>query len=242
MEMDPHYPGVRNLMGSALLAAGRLDEAVECFNKLLQQKKDTAEVHYNWAAALSMQNKYDEAIKHLSRVLVLDPNHPDVHKRMGALLLAAGRTEEAITHLNEALRTNKGQGDVYGNLGMAYMQVGKNDLAVKNLTKAVELEPNNIDALNNLGWLLAAAGDVSAQDANRAVKYAQHACELTGYKKPDFLDTLAVAYAAAGRFEDAINTAKQAISVAKAAGKEELVGDIQKRIKLYEAGRRYQQK
>ena len=55
------------------------------------------------------------------------------------------------------------------------------------------------------------------------------------------LDTLAVAYAAADRFDEAKATAEKALNIAKSSGKEDLAGKIQKRIKLYEAGQPYRE-
>jgi len=242
LDMDPHYPNARNLMGVALMAIGRINEAIECFSELLRQKQDTAEVHYNWALALSMQKKYDDAIEQLAVVLKLEPNYAGAQEIMGKSLLTAGRPKDAIEHLNEALRTSKEPVKVYENLGKAYAQLGQYRPAIQNWTKAVELKPDNVPVLNDLAWLLATTGDVSAEDANKAVKYAQHVCDFTGYKKPEFLDTLAVAYAAAGRFEDAVNTANQAIDIARAGNQEDLANEIQSRMKLYQAGQRYQQK
>ena len=116
------------------------------------------------------------------------------------------------------------------------------NLAIENWTKAAELKPDDAEILNNLAWVLATTGDVSVQDANKAVELAQHACELTGYKNPSFLDTLAAACAAAGRFDDAVKTAKQALDIAKSGGQEDLTNEIQSHIKLYEAGQPYRQK
>ena len=56
------------------------------------------------------------------------------------------------------------------------------------------------------------------------------------------LDTLAVSYAAAGRFEEAIATAEKALNIAKETDRESLVVGIQERIKFYEAGQPYRQK
>jgi spermidine synthase len=131
---------------------------------------------------------------------------------------------------------------VYANLGLAYNKLGKYEQALRNWTRAAELNPNSTEVLNNLAWLLATAGDVSAQDANRAIELAERACELTRHKEPGPLDTLAAAYAAAGRFDDAVTTAQRAIDGVKATGQEKLAGEIQKRIELYKAGHRYIQK
>ena len=225
-----------------LLKQNKLDEAIACFNEVLRQKKDTAEVHCNLATALIMQKKYEDAIKHLAKTLELDPNYPNVRYKMGTELLAAGRFQEAVAFLNEALKTNVSQAEVYVKLGTAYTQLGKYEQALQNLTKSLDLDPNNTDALNNLAWLLATRAEVSAEDANKAIGFAEDACKLTEYKEPTLLDTLAVAYAAVGKFDDAVNKASQAIEIAKANGQKDLALEIQNRLELYKTGRPYREK
>ncbi|MGA1979360.1 MAG: tetratricopeptide repeat protein [Sedimentisphaerales bacterium] len=238
----PAFAEARDNLCKVLLKQGKFDEAVACLNELIRRKQASADAYYNLAVVWSVQKKYDEAIKLFGEALKLDPNYPDAHRKMGAALLAAGRTNEAIAYLNEALRRSPDQPEACANLGIAYSQVKKYEPAIQNLTKAVKLKYNRPDVLDALAWLLATAGDVSAQDANRAVEYAQHACELTGHREPYFLDTLAAAYAAAGRFDDAIATAEQAVNAAKTNGQEELAGEIQKRMEQYKVGRPYHEK
>jgi len=62
---------------------------------------------------------------------------------------------------------------------------------------------------------------------------------LTDYKATGFLDTLAVAYAAAGRFAEAVETAEKAITIAEAAGKKKMADDIRKRLELFKASKAY---
>ena len=237
---DPKYPDARYGMGLALMAANRPNEAIACFNDVLRQNGDSAEAHYNLGIALGKQKKYDEAIEHLAKVLQLNPMYPEAHNKIGFALQLAGRPDEAIKYLNEGLKINKGQ-ETYANLGSAYIQAGKYDLAIANLTKAIELKPDNIEVLNKLAWLFGAVDNTSIHNAQKAVEFAQQGCELTGYKDPMLLDTLAVAYAAAGRFDEAKATAEKALSIAKETGRENLAGEIQNRIKLYEAGQQYRQ-
>jgi hypothetical protein len=54
-----------------------------------------------------------------------------------------------------------------------------------------------------------------------------------------YLDTLAAALAAAGRFNDAIAAAQKAIVLAKTAGQSQLAADIERHLELYRAGRAY---
>jgi tetratricopeptide (TPR) repeat protein len=242
VQINPSASMARKDLGKVLLKQGKLNEAIECFNELTKCKQDSAEAYYYLAVASGMQKKYDDAIKYLTSVLKLDPKYPDAHYKMGIALLAMGKPNEAVVYLNEALRIDANQPDVYIDLGTAYSQLDKYEPAIQNWTKAAELKPNSAEVLNNLAWLLATAGDVSAQDADRTIELAQRACELTGYKEPVPLDTLAAAYAAAGRFDDAVTTANKAVDAAKAMGRESIVGEIQERIELYQTGQRYRQK
>ena len=53
------------------------------------------------------------------------------------------------------------------------------------------------------------------------------------------LDTLAAAYAEAGRFEDAVRTAQKALELTKSAAQAETARGIEERLRLYQAGRPY---
>jgi spermidine synthase len=62
---------------------------------------------------------------------------------------------------------------------------------------------------------------------------------LAGGKDPAVLDTLAAAYAEAGRLGDAVRTAQAAIAMIKGAGQADQARAIQKRLKLYQGGQPY---
>ena len=240
--ITPNRPETEENLGIIYLKQKKADKAVACFRKVIDSNKTSAELYSSLGSALGMQKKYDEALNYFKQALELKPNSSDIHNKMGMTLLATGRGDEAITHFKYVLQTNKIPAETYANLGSAYIQVGRYDMAIENLTKAIELKADNIDALNKLAWLFAAVDDASIHDAQKAVEFAQRGCELTGYKDPMLLDTLAVAYAAAGRFDEAKATANKALNIAKEAGWENLAIGIQERIKFYEAGQPYRQK
>jgi hypothetical protein len=69
------------------------------------------------------------------------------------------------------------------------------------------------------------------------VDHARKACELTSWQEPGYLDTLAVAYAAAGRFEEALHWQRRALELCR----EEEKADYESRLRLYEAGQPYRE-
>jgi hypothetical protein len=62
---------------------------------------------------------------------------------------------------------------------------------------------------------------------------------LTSRRDISALDALAAAYASAGRYEDAVATARAAIDLAVAAGLPAVVMQLRQRLDLYQAGRPY---
>jgi len=71
-------------------------------------------------------------------------------------------------------------------------------------------------------WRRASNPDSGIRDGQEAVRLAEQACDLTGHKRPLFVGTLSAAYAEAGRFDEAVETAARAEALARAAGNETL--------------------
>jgi Flp pilus assembly protein TadD len=87
--------------------------------------------------------------------------------------------------------------------------------------------------LNNLAWIRATDRSAELRDGAQAVKLAERCCKLSNYKMNGTLDTLAAAYAEAGRFDDAIRWQTKAIELAGAADTSEL----KKQLESYQAGK-----
>ena len=60
------------------------------------------------------------------------------------------------------------------------------------------------------------------------------ACDATAQNDPSLLDTLSAAYAAAGRYPDAIATANKALELAKTSNKTALVPVIERHRSYYQ--------
>jgi hypothetical protein len=70
-----------------------------------------------------------------------------------------------------------------------------------------------------------------------AILHARRACQLTKFQDALALNTLALGYAAAGNFPDALTAAQQARVLAQASNQQALAADLDKRIELYKAAR-----
>jgi spermidine synthase len=93
--------------------------------------------------------------------------------------------------------------------------------------------------MNSLAWLLATHKEDKFRNPEEAIRLAERACELTSYENAGLVDTLAAAYAAAGRFPDAVKTTERAIDLAESANQQQLADEIKKRLELYKTGQPY---
>jgi tetratricopeptide (TPR) repeat protein len=231
--------GAETYYGAALAEAGRFSQAEQHLKNALQINSEAAPAYYHLGMTLAMTGKFDEAVNCFRAVIELDQNYPSIYKRMGMTLLSASKPDEAVEYLRKSLQINPNEAIVYVTLSIAYIKSGEIDLAIETWARAKELEPGIAVGLNNPAWVLVTSGDISAKDANNAIVFAERNCKMTGYNDPGLLDTLAAAYAAAGRFDEALKTAQKAVDAAKKSGREDLADAIRKRMELYKAGHRY---
>ena len=117
----------------------------------------------------------------------------------------------------------------YNNRGATYGEKGQYDQAVSDFNKAIEMNPLDAEAYNNLAWLFATARAPGFRNGRRAVALALRACELSDWKKGEYLDTLAASYARTGDFDNAVKWQEKALEQSKSARPPE----FQERLNLY---------
>jgi protein O-mannosyl-transferase len=236
LEIEPYYAEAQYDLGTALLQKGQLNEAITHFQKALEINTNYADAYDNLGNALLQKGNVDAAIDHFRMALKIMPGSAEAHNNIGNALLQTGNLDEAIVHFQQALQIKPDYAEAYYNLGNALLQKGDMGEAITNYQRALQIRPDYAKALNNLACLLAACPQASLRNGNKAVELAQRANQLGGNVNPTFLDTLAIAYAEAGRFPEAVETAQRAIQLARSQSNTALADSIQPQLELYQAG------
>ena len=239
LRIQPDFAEVHCNLGVALAQAGRVGEAIGHYEQALRIQPDSVEAHSNLGLALARVGKTQKAMEHYEQALRIKPDLAEAHYNLGITLLQLGRLQEAMGHLEQTLRIKPDFAEAHNNLGNALEQTGKVREAIGHYEQALRSKPDYAEAENNLAWLLATLAPADGGDPVRAVTLAERACKLTNNRVAAYLDTLAAAYAAAGRFNDAIAAAQKAIGLARSAGQTQMVSEIETRLELYRAGRAY---
>jgi tetratricopeptide (TPR) repeat protein len=228
-----------NNLGNVLAQSGRVEEAIGQYEQAMRLKPDDAEAYVNLGNVLWNTGKVQEAIGQYEHALRINPNFAVAHKGLGLALERTGNVSDAAGHYEEALRIKPDDAEVHNYLGLSLKRMGKVPEAAWQYEKALRINPDYLEALNNLAWLLATRTPTEGGDPVRAVSLAERACKLSDGKLANYLDTLAAAYAATGRFDDAISTAQKAIQLANSSGQTQLVSRIETRLELYRVNRAY---
>ena len=85
-----------NNMGATLKDQGKLDEAIQAYNKAISIKPDYAEANYNVGVTLKEQGKLDEAIQAYIKAISIKPDYAEANYNVGVTLKEQGKLEEAI--------------------------------------------------------------------------------------------------------------------------------------------------
>ena len=235
LELKPDDVKAHNNLGLALSDIGKVEEAIGHYQKALTLKPDDVKAHNNLGIALRNVGKVEEAISHYRRALQLQPDYAPARYNLGIELQNLGEVEEAIGQFRIILELLPDHAATLVHLGHALATLGRVEEAIAQYQKALKTNPNDALACNNLAWIRATHPDPRFRDGLQAVTLAQRAVGRLP-NDPGLLETLAAAYAEAGRFPEALQAARQGLALAQQENKNAVAESLEAGIRLYEAG------
>jgi tetratricopeptide (TPR) repeat protein len=166
-------------LGNILSQDGRLDEAMDQFQKTLAIQPDDLLARNNLGLILCQKGRVDEAIAQFQKGLATQPDSALILNNLGKALLTKGQPREAMIQFRKILEKNPGDLMAHYNLGTAFFQNGQVDEAIGHFQKALEIQPDFARAHNKLGVVLLRRGL-----ADEAIAHFQRALEI----RSDFAD------------------------------------------------------
>ncbi len=140
--------------------AGRLDEAISSYLRLLAVRPYHAELHNNLGVALRLAGKLEASVSHHRLSLAADPGNPALHSNLGNALRAANRLDEAVKHHFKSISLNRDYVEGFFNLALCLRDLGRLDEATGCLGRALALNPDNRRARTELAVTLLMRGDL----------------------------------------------------------------------------------
>jgi tetratricopeptide (TPR) repeat protein len=129
--------------GNELSQQGKFEEAVNAYQKSIEQNPLSPVAHYNLGIAHKNLQAFDKAIAAFKKTLELEPFHLDARLSLGNVYNHQNQWEDAIAQLNIVVHRDRNNAEAHGNLGWAYYNFKKGPpfkyLVIINLKKAVTL-------------------------------------------------------------------------------------------------------
>lgn len=234
LDINPQHLPSRMELADVLFEQGSSQEAKEHLLKVLDMEPGHALAHFRLATLLREEGRLKEAAEHFRQTMLAQPDFFQAHAGLGMLLLEAGKFEEALERFSEAVRLEPRSAFSNFYHGHLLHRLGRTEEAAVSYARALEHNPELLPALLGLASLHLMIEHPRLFDVGQARAYAQKACAVTRYQDPEALNMLAGAQAVAGQFRDAVNTAKAALAIARAAGQRGLADQIQRMLTAYE--------
>ena len=142
VELEPERGASYALLASALAAAGRFDDAQDCYHRALELEPAEAAHHNNLAVLLVRSDRLEEALQHFQKALELDPQRTATFTfNIGAALLNAGQAAEALPSLRLAARSNPALALAQFFLGLALFRTSVESSAdLRSVSKPIRSE------------------------------------------------------------------------------------------------------
>jgi tetratricopeptide (TPR) repeat protein len=183
--------------------------------------------------ALEAIGKADEARTRYAEAIRLDPSYSAAHNNLANILYRDGNLRDAISHFETAVKADASNAEAHCAFARVLTESGDPRRAIAEYRVAIAARPDWVPCLINFSWLLSAHADASIRQPADAIKLAERSVFLTDRLSAEALDALAAAYAAAGRFDEATQTALSAEGLANQNGLTETAKQIHARADLY---------
>ncbi len=159
LEVSPGHVPSRAVQCMAVEWQGRLAEAIELCQSVVNDAPDYALGHAYLAEAYASAGNFQAARTHAQRAMELDPNELDVVRNMGYVFEMMGRNDTAIRYYRQVLDRWPNTPHVMLALGRLYFATGQSALAVSTLRQLTEVDPENADAFYQLGVVFQTLGE-----------------------------------------------------------------------------------
>ena len=141
-------------LGTVLQRAGRLEEAMEAFDKAISLQPENAEFWKSIGAVLIDLNRSDEALLALEHALKLRPRYVDAANLSGLILHRREQYSQALEHFNLSLEVKPDQADALYMRALSYLNLKRFEEARADNYQSYLLNQQDADTTNNLGTAL----------------------------------------------------------------------------------------
>jgi tetratricopeptide (TPR) repeat protein len=235
LELEPNHASLRHRLGTALFMMGDHRGARAEFEEALRVAPDFSRAHYSLGVLAASDGRHDEAIRSFTAAVAHQDDYVDARLRLAASLRAVQRPGESLDHYQRVLSVHPANVDARMGHALALVQLGRYAEARDRLDAAVQAYPAERAFTHALARLLAAAPDDRVRDGNRSLMLVRQLLQ-NQQRPPDLGETMAMALAELGQYQQAAGIQRDLIAGGEKAGAHQIVRRLTENLRRYERG------
>jgi tetratricopeptide (TPR) repeat protein len=139
LEVTKNNCPAHNNFGLTLFAKGKIDEAINHYNKAILIEPDYVYAYNNRGIIYGERGQYKLAIEDFNNAIRIIPTFADAYGNLGFTYHKLGQYNHAIEDYSKAIRLKPDYVYAYMNRGIAYLKQGNKTLGCRDFQKACEL-------------------------------------------------------------------------------------------------------
>jgi len=162
-----------NICGACYAELGKLDIAVQNYEKAISIKPEYAKAHYNLGSVLQELGKLHDSVKSYENSIAFEPEYSQAHNNLAIVLRELGQLEEAEASCRKAIVFDPEYAEGYCSLSVILYANGDLNSALESIEKAYSIDPESklielllevLKAMKNRGINDSSSGDISNSD------------------------------------------------------------------------------
>jgi len=143
-------PEAIELLGGAVAAQGRVEEALELYDRAMASRAGSPSLRTNRARALMALGRLDEALQEALEAVRIKPDLHPAWNQLAGIHAARGEAAQAERAYRRALSLKPDHADTHYNLALLFQSQGRSEEAIASYRKALQMRPDFAPAHNNV--------------------------------------------------------------------------------------------
>jgi tetratricopeptide (TPR) repeat protein len=235
VELTPDNAFTRLNLGTALYMQDDVDGALQQYREAIRLSPRLARAHFAIGVLMESRGQDDEAIKAYEAAVASDPAYTEPRFSLANALRRTGRVQESLSEYAEVMRLDATVSQASFGYAMGLVRLGRYQEASARLESAIKTFPDQPGFAHAQARLLAAAPDDRVRNGARALSIMNEL--LKAQQTLAMGETMAMAFAEVGRFDEAVRWQRDVIRAASESKRDDLVRKLTANLRLYESGK-----